>query len=278
MAYQYVTINGQRVEKTVAEAFQRLRAAFKKRWGLDLLVSSGTRTRAEQTRLRNAYLAYKAGRGPWAPLAAAPGYSNHEESGPRGPRALDLRDSGADAGVTVIGSARSNWLAREAKKYGFHNAGHYFNPKEGWHYEYTGEIGGSTSAHVTVNRSIADVQKVVGAKVDGIWGPETESKVKAFQKKHGLTVDGIWGPRTDAKGFPAKPAPTARLVKRGSRGDLVRKVQSKLKTNYSLYAGKLKVDGIFGPSTEKAVREFQRRAGLKVDGIAGAQTLKRLGI
>lgn len=91
-------------------------------------------------------------------------------------------------------------------------------------------------------------------------------------------MDGIWGPRTDAKGFPAKPAPTARLVKRGSRGDLVRKVQSKLKTNYSLYAGKLKVDGIFGPSTEKAVREFQRRAGLKVDGIAGAQTLKRLGI
>jgi hypothetical protein len=38
------------------------------------------------------------------------------------------------------------------------------------------------------------------------------------------------------------------------------------------------VDGIYGPRTTAVVREFQRRAGLQVDGIAGPQTLGRLGL
>ena len=37
------------------------------------------------------------------------------------------------------------------------------------------------------------------------------------------------------------------------------------------------IDGIAGPLTAKAVRRFQRRAGLVVDGIAGPQTRKALG-
>jgi N-acetylmuramoyl-L-alanine amidase len=45
------------------------------------------------------------------------------------------------------------------------------------------------------------VQKVVGVKVDGIFGPKTEAAVKAFQKKHGLRQDGIVGPETWAKMF-----------------------------------------------------------------------------
>lgn len=135
MAYQYDTIDGQRVEKNVATAFRKMAAAFKKRWGLTLHITSGTRTRAEQAEL---YRKWKNGTGN---LAAAPGYSNHEEGGPIGPRALDLRDSGTDPGVAWIGSERSNWLAKEAAKHGFKNAGHFFSPREGWHYEYTGVIG-----------------------------------------------------------------------------------------------------------------------------------------
>lgn len=140
MAYQYTTINGQRVEKTVAAAFQKMRAAFKKQFGLDLLVSSGTRTRAEQKRLYDLWIAGKGS------LAARPGQSNHEEYGPTGPRALDLRDTGRDSGVTVIGSTRSNWLAANAPRFGFKNAGHYFRPREGWHYEYTGALGKHNSS------------------------------------------------------------------------------------------------------------------------------------
>ncbi|OJU39675.1 MAG: hypothetical protein BGN97_00195 [Microbacterium sp. 69-10] len=266
MAYQYTTINGQRVEKNVAAAFERMRAAFMAKFKLDLLVSSGTRTRAEQQRLRDLYLAGKGN------LAAPPGYSNHEESGPRGPRALDLRDSGSDAGVTRSGTTRAKWLRANAPSFGFNPAGYGFSKVEPWHYEYTGALaaGGAATAsgHVTVNRSVKDVQRVVGAGQDGIWGPETDSKVRAFQKAHGLTADGIWGPRSDAAGFP--PA---------SSGDaLIRAVQAKLKSNYPLYAGKLVVDGINGPATKAAVKEFQQRSGLTVDGIVGPRTRKALGV
>jgi peptidoglycan hydrolase-like protein with peptidoglycan-binding domain len=37
------------------------------------------------------------------------------------------------------------------------------------------------------------------------------------------------------------------------------------------------VDGTYGAATERVVREFQRRAGLMVDGIVGPNTWTRLG-
>lgn len=40
------------------------------------------------------------------------------------------------------------------------------------------------------------VQKVVGVKVDGVFGPKTEAAVKAYQRRHGLKADGIVGPKT----------------------------------------------------------------------------------
>lgn len=123
---------------------------------------------------------------------------------------------------------------------------------------------------IVVNRNVKDVQRAVGVTVDGIWGPKTEAAVKAFQKGHGLTADGIWGAKTDAAAFPpAKPA---------SGTALIRKVQSKLKTVYPLYAGKLVVDGIQGPKTTAAIKEFQRRSGLTADGIVGPKTRKALGL
>ncbi|WDS51657.1 endolysin [Microbacterium phage Barnstormer] len=286
MGYTYETINGQRVEVTVAANFKRLRAEFKRAFGLDLIVSSGTRTRAEQTRLYNGWIK----RLPGFNLAAKPGHSNHEESGPRGPRALDLRDSGRDAGVTVIGSARSNWLVKNAPRFGFTNAGHYFSPREGWHYEYTGSLnkGGVSYSKDTENRQ-AWLNKARGEKlkVDGLQGPATTAAIKRYQSFLGITADGIWGPATQKAHQPyydrvmaPKPAPasSSRILKRGSRGDLVKKLQATLRRNYSLYASKLVADGIYGPATEKVVREFQRRAGLTVDGIAGANTLRKLGI
>ncbi|WDS52046.1 endolysin [Microbacterium phage Caron] len=289
MGYKYETINGQRVEVTVAANFKRLRAEFKRVFGLDLLVTSGTRTRAEQERLYHGWI----NRLPGFNLAAKPGSSNHEESGPRGPRALDLRDSGKDAGVTVIGSKRSNWLAANAPRFGFKNAGHYFSPREGWHYEYTGSLnGGGISYSEDTKKRQEWLNKSRGEKltVDGLQGPATTAAIKRYQTFLGITADGIWGPATQKAHQPyydrvmapkpAKPAPatSSRILRRGSRGDLVKKLQSTLRRNYSLYASKLVADGIYGPATEKVVREFQRRAGLKVDGIAGPDTLRKLGI
>lgn len=67
----------------------------------------------------------------------------------------------------------------------------------------------------------------------------------------------------------------AAVLKQGSRGSLVRQVQTKLK---SLGYYKISVDGIFGAKTRTAVINFQRDYGLKVDGIVGTQTFKALGI
>ena len=65
------------------------------------------------------------------------------------------------------------------------------------------------------------------------------------------------------------------LSKYGSRGDEVRQIQEKLK-RWGYYNGN--VDGIFGSQTLEAVKYFQRKNGLTVDGIAGPVTLKAMGI
>lgn len=61
----------------------------------------------------------------------------------------------------------------------------------------------------------------------------------------------------------------------GSTGQEVRNIQTRLK-NWGYYKGS--VDGIYGYNTYKAVRLFQYKNGLTVDGIAGAETLSALGL
>lgn len=56
-------------------------------------------------------------------------------------------------------------------------------------------------------------------------------------------------------------------VSRGSRGEAVREAQRLLK---------VRVDGMFGPVTEKAVKKFQKDAKLRVDGIVGPKTWNAL--
>ena len=67
----------------------------------------------------------------------------------------------------------------------------------------------------------------------------------------------------------------AAVYKQGSRGDTVKTIQKKLK-NWGYYTGS--VDGIYGAKTKEAVRYFQRKNGLTVDGVAGNKTLAALGI
>lgn len=65
------------------------------------------------------------------------------------------------------------------------------------------------------------------------------------------------------------------LSKYGSRGTEVRTIQEKLK-RWGYYSGS--VDGIYGSQTVSAVKSFQKKNRLTVDGIAGTQTLKAMGI
>jgi hypothetical protein len=73
----------------------------------------------------------------------------------------------------------------------------------------------------------------------------------------------------DRTGGAGASAASEVVVKRGDRGDAVRKIQSALGVG---------ADGVFGPVTEQAVKRFQRSKGLLVDGIVGPQTRAALGL
>ncbi len=65
------------------------------------------------------------------------------------------------------------------------------------------------------------------------------------------------------------------VLKKGSKGQEVRTLQTKLK-NWGYYSGS--VDGIFGTQTQNAVKYFQRVNGLSVDGVVGKKTASALGM
>jgi N-acetylmuramoyl-L-alanine amidase/Putative peptidoglycan binding domain len=77
----------------------------------------------------------------------------------------------------------------------------------------------------------------------------------------GTAPDPIIIPNVDADGRPT--------LRRGARGDLVRQIQADLR---------LSVDGIFGATTEAALRQFQRDHDLVPDGIVGPRTWASLDI
>ena len=65
------------------------------------------------------------------------------------------------------------------------------------------------------------------------------------------------------------------VLKQGSKGGEVREVQRRLKT-WGYYNGV--VDGIYGKATKDAVVAFQRKNGIKADGIVGKATYQALGM
>lgn len=147
--------------------------------------------------------------------------------------------------------------------------------------------GGKPSGY---SKSVAAVQNALnvwykaGLTVDGIKGPKTKAAILSAQKKlkaegfYKGAIDGVWGPQSSAALQKHREKANASKPKPATGSALIRKVQQKLKSNYPLYAGKLKVDGIKGPATTAAIKEFQRRSGLVVDGIPGPRTRKALGV
>lgn len=109
------------------------------------------------------------------------------------------------------------------------------------------------------------LQEKLGVEADGIFGSGTEAALKKYQQDNGLAVDGIAGPDT----FSQMGLYDLVLLRRGTRGTTVKKLQEKLGID---------ADGKFGPGTEKAVKEYQQANGLKADGLAGPNTLDKMDL
>ncbi len=71
------------------------------------------------------------------------------------------------------------------------------------------------------------------------------------------------------------PEADAVPYKQGASGTVVREIQTRLQ-KWGYYTGK--VDGMYGPKTTAAMKLFQRKNGLTVDGVAGARTMQALGL
>ena len=125
----------------------------------------------------------------------------------------------------------------------------------------------------------------------GTFDTATVSAVKNFQRQHSLSVDGVAGPKTLRLLYllSATPAPTqyvmpyvtpvplptpitaqnVTVLGLGSRGDQVIRLQNRL-MELGYYT--CVPDGVYDADEINAVREFQRKNGLSIDGIAGLYT------
>ena len=145
------------------------------------------------------------------------------------------------------------------------------------------------------------LQAAVGAKQDGGIGPKTLSRI---EEQNPIQVSGDMCDRrltflrnlstwpTFGKGWKRRvvsvrttaiamaggsspdieeitPSVDYKTVKKGSRGLWVRKLQEALK---------IQVDGKFGSDTDATLKAWQQEHGLEVDGIAGRNTYRSLGL
>lgn len=109
--------------------------------------------------------------------------------------------------------------------------------------------------------------------VDGIFGPGTESAVKAFQAKQGLPQSGKIDDAT-AIALGLASSPFLGLTQ-GARGAGVQQLQERLTAAGFRPAGG--ADGIFGPATRSALIAFQESKGLPATGTVDAATAAALG-
>ena len=113
--------------------------------------------------------------------------------------------------------------------------------------------------------------------IDGDYGPNSKAAfIRAIQQSLSywwhydgvITVDGQWGPDTERR--VAKHA-----CKKGDKNYLVTALEIGMYL-HGIDPKGLENPGNFGPGLEIAVKQYQKQAGLEVDGIAGAATFKKL--
>jgi N-acetylmuramoyl-L-alanine amidase len=127
-------------------------------------------------------------------------------------------------------------------------------------------------------RLVATGDLPASAARDVEFDHDVQRAVRAFQQRRGLLVDGVVGTQTFRSLDGARWLLGDRILVHSPAhqvsGDDVAALQERL---LSLGFPSGRVDGRFGPQTERAVREFQQAVGLRPDGLVGPHTLRALG-
>ena len=151
-----------------------------------------------------------------------------------------------------------------------------------------------------LNRITKDYPFLGKLTVDGVFGAKMTATVRAFQKQFNLTADGMVGRQTWYKisyiyvsvkdlaeltsegevssGTLSDGTWGGTVLRTGSTGSAVEQLQFWLNTlaQYTSSIPSVTVDGVFGSGTAAAVRAFQRKYGLTVDGVVGRDTWTEL--
>lgn len=308
----FVSRDGQRLTPYMLQQINKLDADFFAAFGYHIVVSSGIRTSQEQidvflqryvtagningrrvydTRTWNGQTWYRISS---AGTVASPGTSNHEIQG--NTAAVDIRDTGPDAGVMTPGSTRGQWVRARIRNYDMYNSGDSFG--EGWHFDVYnigatagggGDAGSGFPARDKYGAAwVEEIQKKAnrlgaGLEVDGKDGTLTQNWIKRVQKYNGLEQDGVAGP--DTNGILDK---ILNLTVDGELGKFtIQRLQYAFgaepdgewgEGTSKLIQAHLKVDpdGKFGVNSWKAFQRALGFTGDAVDGDPGVNTYKAL--
>ncbi|PLZ97910.1 peptidoglycan-binding protein [Fischerella thermalis CCMEE 5268] len=133
------------------------------------------------------------------------------------------------------------------------------------------KLGSNGAAVEELQQLLTNLSIYIG-KIDGVFEENTQESVKQFQRRVFLPENGIVDDNTWQALYTGGAVNLPEL-KKGSRGELVKKVQRILKSTHD-YIGY--VDGEFGAITESAVQGWQVRNNLPDTGIIDEATWRTL--
>lgn len=172
-----------------------------------------------------------------------------------------------EGNTSVSSNDNGGSVMRRTRYYGSEGSGWYilgfFRPK--WSGSSGSSTSGSTNSGTSSNSGVKAVQEWAGTTADGVYGSKTKAAlVKKLQRALGVSADGIFGSKTKA---------AVKVLKKGSSGAAVKVLQGVLICLGYSTGG---FDGEFGSQTYSAVRSYQSKHGLTVDGEAGKNTFAKL--
>ncbi len=146
---------------------------------------------------------------------------------------------------------------------------------------------GSSGKEVKALQQVLKELKYLSGTVDGEFGNQTETAVKACQKKNGLSETGMADKALQTLLYENKPINASGkavkamtlppidgvTIREGNMGDAVEKLQERLKA-LGYYTGS--ISGVYAGDTITAIKAFQKKNNLVSDGLAGSATQSKL--